>query len=97
MRNRQATQLLFELSKPGLRGTRFAATEPEFGGELNDWLPAEELAGLQVTNVPTPGDTSVVVVDLVQENLVFTSHSSPSSVASSPCSREASDRPQAIS
>ena len=43
MRNQQATQLLFELSKSGRRATRFPASDvPEVA--LDDLLPAEHLA-----------------------------------------------------
>ena len=43
MRNQQATQLLFELSKPGRRATRFPQSDVPTGGTL-DLFPQEHLA-----------------------------------------------------
>lgn len=39
-------------------------------GETVRWPTAEELANLQVTDIPTPDDTSVVFVDVRNANLV---------------------------
>lgn len=44
MRNRQATKLLFELSKPGRRATRFGQSDMLADRPVSDWIPASDLA-----------------------------------------------------
>lgn len=44
MRNRQATQLIFELSRPGRRATRFGKSDVMSDVDLQDWFPEESLA-----------------------------------------------------